>query len=109
MNKSINKRSIVMKLFTKNIRANEEITTFLALTSLQLKTSKKKQQQYLKLALSDKTGMITGYLWNDPVETATNIKENTVVKIKAFSQAWNDSVIMNVERIRTAEDRKSVV
>jgi 3'-5' exoribonuclease len=92
-----------MKLCIKDIRANEEITAFVALDSVQLKVSRKNHQKYLRLDLSDKTGSIVGYIWKNPVDAAAEIRENTVVKIKAFSGIWNGSIVFYIEQIRTVD------
>jgi 3'-5' exoribonuclease len=90
-----------MKTMKKDIHANEQITTFFALESMRLRTSKNKNN-FLELTLQDKTGRIKGYLWNDPVITAATLKEKSIVKVRAMVSQYNDSLILNVEKIRQA-------
>ena len=90
-----------MKLMKKDIRPNEEVETFLALESLQVRKSRN-QRDFLELGLHDKTGKINGYLWNNPLEAAAELKEKTVVKVKGIASKVNGTIIINVERIRTA-------
>jgi hypothetical protein len=52
-----------MKPMKKDIiSGNQQVTTFFALESIQLRGSKKTGQKFLTLGLSDKTGRIQGYL-----------------------------------------------
>jgi 3'-5' exoribonuclease len=92
-----------MKLMKRDLKENESITTFFALESMQLKKSSKAQQNFLVLTLCDKTGKVTGYLWNDPVETAALLQEKSFVKVHGFIKKINDSLCINIERIRTAQ------
>ena len=84
------------------ISGNQQLTTFFALGSIQLRESKKNGQKFLTLGLSDKSGKIQGYLWNNPEETASELKEGTLVKVRGISNMFNGSLIINVEQIRTA-------
>ncbi len=90
-----------MKIMKKDIRANDQVTTFFALESMRLKTSRNKNN-YLELYFHDQTGKVKGYLWNDPVIMSATLKEKTIVKVKANASLYNDSLILNVEKIRQA-------
>jgi len=91
-----------LKLMSKDIRPNEKITTFFALESMELRKSKK-DDYFLELGLYDRTGKIKGYLWKDPIETADTLKEKSFVRIGGTAFRVNGSLIINIERIRTAE------
>jgi 3'-5' exoribonuclease len=91
-----------MKLMRKDIRPNSSVTTFFALESIHLATSRD-QRHFLVLSLYDKTGRIKGYIWNEPEETATRIREKSFVKVKGIARTANDSLALNIDRIRMAE------
>jgi len=55
-----------MKLMKKDIKPNDNVTTFFALESMKLRKSKN-QKNFLELVLQDRTGKIKGYLWDNPV------------------------------------------
>jgi 3'-5' exoribonuclease len=93
-----------MKLMKKDIKPNERITTYFALQSIELRKSRKTQQNYLVLGLFDRTGEIKGYLWDDPVVTAATLKEKSFVKVRGTTKSINGSLIINVEKIRQAEE-----
>lgn len=90
-----------MKILKKNIRANDQVTTFFALESMRLRTSRNKNN-FLELSFYDRTGKIKGYLWNDPVIMSAVLREKTIVKVKANAGLYNDSLILNVEKVRQA-------
>lgn len=90
-----------MKIMKKDIRANDQVTTFFALESMRLRTSRNRNN-FLELSLHDRTGKIKGYLWNDPVIMSAVLREKTIVKVKANVSLHNDSLILNVEKIRRA-------
>lgn len=92
-----------MKLMKKDIKPNEQITTFFALESMQVRKSNKAKQNFLALNLYDKSGKITGYLWNDPLEAAATLQEKSFVKVKGLTTTVNGSLILNIERIRKAD------
>lgn len=96
-----------MKLMKDQIRVNQQITTIFTLESIQLKKSKKNGRQYLVLTLSDKTGKISGYLWDDLEEATTVLKDGTLVQVTGISNVTNGSLIINIEQIRTV-DRSDV-
>lgn len=91
-----------MKLMKKDIMPNQEMTTFFALEAMQLRRSRN-ERDYLVLHLYDKTGKINGYLWNDPIEMAATLKEKSFVKVKGVASIVNDSLTLNIEKIRNAE------
>jgi 3'-5' exoribonuclease len=95
-----------MKLMKKDIRPNEVITTFFALESLQLRVSKDKRQ-FLCLKLSDRTGNINGYLWDNAADVAGQIPEKSLVKVRGISKVINDSLSLQIERIRPANNEET--
>jgi 3'-5' exoribonuclease len=91
-----------MKLMKKDIRANEMITSFFALESMQLRKSKT-QQHFLAIELYDKSGKIKGYLWTDPIEMAAFLKVKSYVKIRGITKEINGSIVIDIEKIRAAD------
>ncbi len=91
-----------MKLMKKDLKANERITSFFSLESLQLRKSKA-QQHFLSIDLYDKSGKIKGYLWTDPIEMATLLKEKLYVKVRGITKSVNGSIVIDIEKIRTAD------
>lgn len=90
----------------KDIRPNQDVTTFFALESMQLKKSKNRNN-YLVLGLYDKTGRINGYVWEDAVEMAATLREKTIVKVRGQADTFNGSITLKIEKIRTAEKHET--
>lgn len=95
-----------MKLMKKDIRTNEVITTFFTLESMQLKISKD-QRQFLCLKLSDRTGNINGYIWDNAAVVAGQLQEKSFVKVRGVSKIINNSLVLQIERIRPANSEET--
>ena len=91
-----------MKKLIKDMKANENITTYLALESMHIRKSKT-NKDYLVLCLSDRTGKIKGYLWNEPVEKAAILKKRAFVNVNGITKILNSILIIKLEKIRVAE------
>ncbi|MBF0329921.1 MAG: HD domain-containing protein [Nitrospirae bacterium] len=91
-----------MKLMKKDIKANTQITTFFSLESMSLRRSKT-GQNFLAVELHDKSGKINGYIWKDPVVMAASLTEKSFVKIQGIINNVNNSLSINISRIRKAE------
>ena len=84
------------------MKANENITTYLALESMHIRKSKT-NKDYLVLCLSDRSGKIKGYLWNNPVEMAAILKKRAFVNVNGITKILNSILIIKLEKIRVAE------
>ena len=91
-----------MKKLIKDMKANENITTYLALESMHIRKSKT-NKDYLVLCLSDRSGKIKGYLWNNPVEMAAILKKRAFVNVNGITKILNSILIIKLEKIRVAE------
>lgn len=89
-----------MKLL-KDIKPNEEITTFFLLESARLKSNKR--QYFLAVDLYDRTGSAKGYVYYDAETAATTLRDNSFVKIKGFTRMEDHSLVIDIERIRPAD------
>ncbi len=92
-----------MKLMTKDMMPNQHITTYFTLDSMRIRKSRKTGENFLSLTLQDKTGIITGYLWNDPASAAATLQEKSLVKVTGITAMINSPLIINIEDIREAE------
>lgn len=92
-----------MKLMKAEIKANERITSYLSLLSMQLRRGKN-DKDFLVLDLNDKTGSIKGYLWIDPLVAASTLTEKSFVKVRGLSNLLNNSLTINIEKVRPARE-----
>lgn len=90
-----------MKLMKADIKANERVTSYFSLSSMQLRRGKN-DKDFLVLDLNDKTGSIKGYLWIDPLVAASALTEKSFVKVRGISNMLNNSLTINIEKVRLA-------
>lgn len=90
-----------MKPLMKDIAPNGEIVSLFTLETMELKESRNKKP-YLQLTLSDKTGVIRGYLWKNAAGAAGSLKPGAFVKVLGTTKIMKGFQIINVERIRPA-------
>lgn len=62
----------------------------------------KDQKQFLSLKLSDRTGTINGYIWDNASDVADLLHEKSYVKVKGVSTVVNSSLFIKIAKIRPA-------
>jgi len=85
----------------KDIKPNQQITSFFVLDFFQLKQSKY-SDYYLLLHLLDKTGSIKGFVWNNPLSVIGKLNEKYFVKIRGLTRTLGDSTIIDISDINPA-------
>ena len=94
--------------YISNFKTNEEITTYLMVKSIALKTGSNRKT-YLDLLLADSSGEINGKKWDvadEEVAGLERIKEGSIIKVRAIVTEWNGMKQLKISRIRLtgAED-----
>jgi 3'-5' exoribonuclease len=92
----------------KELRPGEVVTSFFVLRKKELKTKRDSEEMYASLEFGDASGRIRGSLWDNVKSTYENLKVGTVVKVKCRTVEFNDRLHLNVDQIRTAEERDEV-
>lgn len=80
---------------------NQEIDTYLLVTQKELREGKK--DYYIRLEFTDKSGPISGNIWNNALALMDTFSENDVVKLRATVINYKDQIQLNVKKIRQAE------
>ncbi|MGO9613520.1 MAG: 3'-5' exoribonuclease YhaM family protein [Dissulfurispiraceae bacterium] len=88
-----------------DIRPYEPVNTFFALRSADLRKARD-ERRYLAVSLSDKTGQINGYIWDNPEEIADRLREETYVHVEGLAKPYNGTLIVSIEHIRPAQDEE---
>ena len=83
---------------------NQEIDLFLLLTKKELREGKK--DYYIRLDFVDKTGPISGNVWNNALTSMDGYAENDVVKVRALITNYKDQIQLNVKKIRKANENE---
>ena len=94
-----------MKQMVNELIENTEVTSYFALRSLELRKSRK-ENYYLVLTLADRTGSVRGYCWKDATGVAETLKEKPFVKVRGIVKTVNNSLAVDIEKIRPAESEE---
>ena len=94
-----------MKQMRTALKPYTPVSTFFALSSLELRKAKD-ERNYLTLGLSDKSGRINGYAWGDPQDTADRLSGVTFVFVEGTAKMHRDSLIISIDYIRPAGDEE---
>ena len=89
-----------VKLKIRDLKVGMEITTYFCLDASRKKTSKD-GSDYLVLELSDVSGTIRGFMWND-ITVAQCIRPFAVVEVMAIVKSWGGYLTLNIKRMRQA-------
>jgi len=92
-----------MKQMKTELKASDKVDTFFALGSVELRNAKN-QKVYLTVILSDKSGQISGYVWNNPEETAARLSGAGYVHVKGTAKTYNGALNIQIDFIKPAAD-----
>jgi len=81
---------------------NQEIDLFLLLAKKELREGK--NGYYIRLDFIDKSGSISGNVWNNALASMDGYAENDVVKIRATVINYKEQIQLNVKKIRKATE-----
>ena len=98
--------------FISNLKTGEEITTYLMVKAIALKTGSNRKT-YLDLLLGDCSGEINGKKWDiadEEIPGLERIKEGNIIKVRAQVSEWNGMKQLKISRIRLtgAEDELDI-
>src|ERR1039457_2187065 len=94
-----------MKQMRTALKPYTPVNTFFALGSLELRKAKD-ERYYLTVGLSDKSGRINGYVWDDPHDTADRLSGATFVFVEGTAKMHRDSLILSIDYIRPVGDEE---
>ena len=87
--------------YIKELRDGERVVDFYLCRQRQSMKSQKTGKNYLSLTLSDKTGNISGKVW-DISRDIQSFSEGDYIKIDATVQTFNNELQLNIKKIRKA-------
>jgi len=95
------------KIFIRELQnhLNKEIISYFLVTKKELRQDKN-DNYFIRLKISDKTGSITGNVWNNAKPIAELFEEGDVVKIKAKVTSYNTQVQLSITKIRKMENEE---
>ncbi|WP_139902053.1 3'-5' exoribonuclease YhaM family protein [Clostridium thermarum] len=90
--------------------AGKRIEGFYLIRSVDCKTTNSNNKKYMDFTLWDKTGEINAKLWEVAEGEESKYSANTVIKVRGTVLAWQGSLQLKIEKIRTTtpEDKLDV-
>ena len=86
-----------------DLREYKPVDTFFVFRSADLRKARD-ERYYLAVSLSDKTGQINGYIWDNPEEIADRLRGKPYVYVQGLAKTHNGSLILAIDQIRPAKD-----
>lgn len=99
------------ELFVEELQTDQTFMDFFMVKSIAVKVGAN-QKQYLDLLLGDKTGEISAKKWDygeDDEKKVANIKEGTLIKIKALVTEWKNTKQLRITKIREAAESDGLI
>jgi len=88
--------------FVSELSGEQSLVTYFMVCGKEI-CSSPRGRKWLQLELGDKTGVITGKMWDGYEASAATVATDDVVKVQARSKTYNGKLELNLERIRRAE------
>jgi 3'-5' exoribonuclease len=88
--------------FLKEFGENESVNQVFLLGDKQLRQNRN-GNLYLQMRLSDRTGAVTGMLWNASNDTAADVHNGDYVHVDGTTQNFNGSIQVIAKKIKPAE------
>lgn len=79
-----------------------EIIGFYLVTQKEMREGK--SGYFLRVRLSDRTGSVMAYVWNNVEQISAKFKEGDVVKVKGVVKTYNSQYQITIDKIRTANE-----
>ena len=95
----------VPKLYVRDLKANQEITTTFLLQKKETK-QKKNGGQYLMLNFGDKTGAMTAFMWENIGEYVDAVEPGDFVLAKGLVKEYNGHLQLSIYKVKRVEDRE---
>jgi len=94
-----------LKQMRSDLRAYEPVDTYFAVGSADLRRARD-ERMYLAVSLSDKTGKVNGYMWDNPEDFVDILRGNTYVHVQGLAKMHNGVLILSIEQIRPVRDEE---
>lgn len=98
----------MQKIFVRDLQFNQELTTSFLVLKKEVKL-KKNGGQYLTLLLSDKTGNITAFMWENIGEYMDAFDAGDFVVVKGTVKEYNSHMQMTVHKVKRVEDSEVTI
>ncbi len=86
-------------LFISDLRDGQAVAATFLVRSKEIRTSPRTSRSWLQLELADRTGTISGKMWDGYESMVTLFDRDDVVKIRARAKLYNDQLELTVEHV----------
>ena len=97
-----------MKTYISDLVLNEEVTSFFMVVDVPQVRKNKRDQDYLCLKLTDKTGEVEARVWDVPPGLDVNSLGKSIVKVRGQVGSWNDQVQVTITQIRKVNGEDAI-
>lgn len=98
-------RFLMTKIYVNQITKDKLVESIFLVNRKELKTTRN-GKLYLSIELRDKTGLITGKIWNEAEEVNQIFSEEDFVNVKATVNEYQGRLELNISQIRTVLDEE---
>jgi len=89
----------VKTLFISDLRDGQQVAATFLVRSKEIRTSPRTSRSWLQLELADRTGTISGKMWDGYESLVTLFERDDVVKVRARAKLYNDQLELTVEHV----------
>ncbi|MBI2816290.1 MAG: phosphohydrolase [Acidobacteria bacterium] len=93
------------QIYTRDLRPNQVIISEFLVRSKEVRL-KKSGENYLSLALADKTGEVDAKMWENVEEVHDTFERDDFIKIKAAVQVFRNKPQLTLHKLRRLEDHE---
>ncbi len=86
-------------LFISDLRDGQQVAATFLVRSKEIRTSPRTSRSWLQLELADRTGTISGKMWDGYESLVTLFERDDVVKVRARAKLYNDQLELTVEHV----------
>ena len=91
----------------KDLKAGDKVVAFFVVRKKEVRTKRGSHELYLALELGDRSGRISGTIWNDFEVINKNIEVGNVVKVKGTVIDFHDNLHLSIAQIRLAKEEEN--
>ena len=85
--------------FIADLRDGQAVTSTFLVRSKEIRTSPRTSRSWLQLELADRTGTISGKMWDGFEGIVAQFERDDVVKVRARAKLYNDQLELTVESV----------
>jgi 3'-5' exoribonuclease len=90
--------------FIADLKDGQSVTSFFLISSKEIRTSSRTGKSWLQIELCDRTGRISGKMWDNYADAAARFDRDAIVKVQGRAKLYNEQIELTVELILPAQE-----